>query len=116
MQNILRFILEHLRVHICSRLPHWLKGSGGNIADTTKLWHRRFFHMDGLTPKWIRSLLVYIPKSQWDAEDKEMALFKKYSLTAFAKHLRMPSKSFNDFKSFETVETIESEPSMSSTE
>lgn len=110
------YVMEYLERHIFSRLPHWLKGSGGNVVDATKLWRRRFYHMDALTPKWLRLFLFYIPNSQWEAEDKEMDLFKKHSLTAFGKHLRQPNKNFNNFQSFETVETIQSSSSLSSGE
>lgn len=93
-----------------------MQGETKSIVDTTKLWRRRFSNVNAVTPKLVRLLLFYIPKSQWDAEDKDMALFQKYAMKAFAKHLRQPSKKFNDFKSFETVETKETESSMSSDE
>lgn len=98
-----------IKRNIFFRLPQWLKSNEGSVVDTTKLWRRRFFHTDALAPQWLRWFLVYIPKSQWDAEDKDMQLFKKHSMTAFGKHLRQPNKHFNNFKSFETEETLESD-------
>lgn len=102
--------MEYLEVHYRSRIPGWLNGEE-NIVDTTKLWRRRFYNVDSLTPKILRPLLFYIPKSQWDAEDKEMVLFKKYAHGEFSKYLRLPSNKFNNFASFETVETSETEES-----
>ncbi|XP_026333311.1 uncharacterized protein LOC113240265 [Hyposmocoma kahamanoa] len=103
--DVYRWLLRYINI-----IPEWLNGEE-NIVDTTKLWRRRFYNVDSLTPKILRPLLFYIPKSQWDAEDKEMVLFNKYAKGAFSKHLRLPSKKFNNFASFETIETSESEES-----
>lgn len=108
--------MEYLEVYICSRLSQWMQGDARSIIDSTKLWRKRFYNVNAVTPKLLRHLLFYIPKSQWDHEDKDMKLFQRHAMKAFAKHLRQPRKKFDNFKSFETEETKETESSMSSDE
>ncbi|XP_063892992.1 uncharacterized protein LOC110374265 [Helicoverpa armigera] len=107
--NFYRWALRYF-----SSIPYWIGGKGGNFCDTLKLWRRRFYYMDEQVPSWLRTLLFYIKKEDWEREDLDLKRFKKYSESAFGRHFRNPSKNFNNFKSQETVETMEQKQHSSS--
>ncbi|KAJ2954351.1 hypothetical protein O0L34_g2612 [Tuta absoluta] len=100
--NVYRWGLRWL-----SLVPLWASGHGGNFAETHKTWRRRFYFMDEFMPPWMKKMLPFIKKEEWDKEYNDWKKFKKYSEAAFGRHYRYPTKEFNNFQSQETKETAE---------
>lgn len=63
--------------------------------------------MDEFVPGWLKNVVPYVKKEEWDKEELEWKRFKKYAEPAFGKHYRYPTKFFNNFKSQATQETVE---------
>ncbi|XP_026333323.1 uncharacterized protein LOC113240276 [Hyposmocoma kahamanoa] len=82
-----------------SLLPDWLSGKGGHYAHTHRVWKRRFRYLDAFVPKWIRPLLPFIKKSEWEREEKEYKGYKKYSEKIFSGLYQYPGKQFKNFAS-----------------
>ncbi|KAM3968420.1 uncharacterized protein ACR2FA_001599 [Aphomia sociella] len=100
--NVYRWGLRYF-----SLLPFWLSGHGGNYCETHKVWRRRFYYMDEFVPEFLRNIVPFVKKEEWEQEKKEFKDFKKIAEPAFGKHYRYPTKKFRNFKSQATVETVE---------
>ncbi|XP_041987746.1 uncharacterized protein LOC121739370 [Aricia agestis] len=109
--NAYRWGLRHF-----SMIPVWLGGQGGHYCDTHKVWKRRFFYMDEFVPQWMRHMLPFVKKEEWEKEELEFKRFKKYAEPAFGKHFKYPTKKFRDWISQETKETVEDDVISSSSQ
>ncbi|XP_073953459.1 uncharacterized protein isoform X2 [Choristoneura fumiferana] len=106
--NIYQWILRYI-----SLIPTWSAGTHGHFCETLKVWRRRWQYMDERVPDWFRALTP-VSKEAWAAEDLERKRFKAYAESAFMKHYRYPSKTFNNFDSFWSEETSAFKPPSSS--
>ncbi|CAB3225294.1 unnamed protein product [Arctia plantaginis] len=100
--NSYRWALRHLNL-----LPPWIAGNGGNYCETHKLWRRRFYYMDSFIPDWLRKVLFFVKKEDWEREEQDYKTFVKYAEPAFGRHNRYPSKVFNNFESQRKADSAE---------
>lgn len=48
--------------------------------DSHKLWKKKLDHLSDYVPKWVRSLLPWIPETEWDKEEESYNNFQEVEM------------------------------------